>query len=221
MAVTIDYVISYIVTIGATLILSMYFFREYYLKRLRASLAWAAGLLLYGIVQIGHLAVAMVGEVAMGKPAMGGALVILALALTLIYYGTSQLFFSPGSFFREKMSAFVLLICFVLFAVLLATFPTEGFAARIPPYVEPLATLVFLFTGVSFYNVFRRLGPGDPRRRTVLLVSLGWFLVVIDTIYLGFAQGLSRTLDTVINIEHAVAWLLLLYGMALGKAART
>ena len=67
MAVSMIYVISYALASVVTFIISVYFFREYSAKRLRASLAWAIGLLTYGFVQLSHLTSAVVGEISMGR----------------------------------------------------------------------------------------------------------------------------------------------------------
>ena len=221
MNVPIDYVVSYVVAIIATGIISAYFFREYSLKKLRASLAWAVGLLLYMITQIGHLASSMFGDIAVGKPMFAILLIALAVSFALLYYGTSQLFFDEESFFREKMAILIFLVCLVVFSYLLITVPTEGFAdaSRLP--VEIIATILFLTIAALFYRVFRGLAPDDHRRIIILLVSAGWFLAAVDTFYLGFFEGVSRISDAGINLVHLIAWLLILYGMVLGKATRT
>ncbi|MBU7016050.1 MAG: hypothetical protein HXS44_00970 [Theionarchaea archaeon] len=222
MSVSIPSVISYSVAIAATLLLSAYFFREYATKRLRASLAWAIGLLLYAFGQISDLSVDISGEVAVGKPTLAVALIFVALGMTLFYYGTSLLFFSPGSFFREKISVIIFVIYTVFFFYLITVLPLEGLKGAVVMPIQ-LGTMfpIFLVIAILFYRVSERLSRDDPRRRTVTLVAVGWSLAAVNAFLRGTILGRSTTIDTAILALHAVAWLFVLYGMAIGKAARS
>lgn len=224
MDVDIVFVVSYVVTIVATIGLALYFFREYFRKRLRASLAWGLGLTFYAIAQIGHLTQTVYGEVAMGKAGLGVPLMLVGFGMALLYYGASLLFFNPGSFFREKMASLLLVFELVVLSFLLIALPLEGFADRSRLPIEILLVApVFLTIAVLFYRVAGRLARDDPRRRTILLVSAGWFLATVDVVYLGVRGYLevSPILDTLINIVHLFAWLSIFVGMITGRAART
>lgn len=222
---SIIYLATYVIATIATFILAVYFLREYFAKRLPASLAWSIGFLLYGFGQLTDILINLIGEVSVGKPAIALGLIIVASAMTLFYYGTSQLFFSPKSFFREKMSVIVFLLFIVFYSILLWSYPTEGFRTAVVGWTETSILIIFLVISILFYRVSRRLTSGDPRRKIVFLVSAGWFLAAIDAFYLGVFQGFLQytppIADAGIHLIHAAAWLLILYGMAIGKAART
>jgi hypothetical protein len=222
MEINIIYVVSYVVAIIATLILSVYFFREYSKKRLRASLAWGIGFLLYGVTQISHLSTEIFGEITVGKLGLSAGMIAVAIGMALLYYGTSLLFFGAGSFFREKMTVIIFVIYNVYFIYAAFTYPLEGFADSVRQVFEVgFAAPVFLAIGILFYRVSARLPSGDPRKQIVRLVSAGWFGSVIDTVYLGLFLGISAVTDAAINIVHAVAWILILYGMTIGKVGKT
>lgn len=215
------YLFSYAVAIAATFIISVYFFYEYYVKKLRSSLAWALGFFFYGIAQSSHLTADMVGEIAMGKLGFAVGIMVLIFAMILFYYGTSLLFFDEKSFFREKAS-FLLFLVFTAYSLyLVMVLPMEGFLKAIAtPISLVLMMPIFLVMGVLFYHVCRALARDDSRRQTVLLVSMGWFLVGISSLYLGLFLGYSGISDSANYIVHVVAWILILYGMTIGKATR-
>lgn len=221
MEIDIVLVASYVIAIIATLVLSAYFFREYLRKKLRASLAWGIGLLLYFFGVLGDLIVEMSGEVSMGKPGLFLALLITVVGMVMLYYGTSLLFFSPGSFFREKLTAILLLGLGAYSVYLIMTVPLEGFRETIAPLMQAPFTLIYFIIGYLFYRVSRRLPSGDPRRMTVSMVAVAWFLLVFNSLYRMLFLGFSGITDAVFEISLGVAWILILYGMALGKAAKT
>ena len=213
---------SYVVSSAATFVLFIYFLREWRAKKLRASLAWCLGFLFYFFTMVTDLAVAMIGEVSAGAAAIAFGLLVVALGVTLFYYGASLLFFSQGSFFREKLSLIILVIFTVLSIYLVVTLPTEGFRDEAAPYIQlMLMSPVFLVIAVLFYRVSTRLGADDPRRRTVLLVASGWFILLINSIYRGTYLGYSATVDAIVNLVHLAAWFMLLYGMVYGRVAKT
>lgn len=221
MNISVVWLASYTVAISATLILSAYFFREYYLKKLRTSLAWAVGLLLYAVSQLGHVFATVYGEITLGKPVLVIVIMPLALTMTLFYYGTSVLFFKKGSFFRERVPIILLLIYVIYLAIIIAVLPEEGFAAKAAAPIELGVILpIFLVIAILFYRLSRRIPVDDPSKRIVFIVSLGWFMASVDAFYLALFMGSSTITDSLINIVHAIAWILILYGMALGKAAK-
>lgn len=221
MNVGVDYVISYAVAIGATFILSVYFFREYTRKKLRTSLAWAVGLLIFSVTQIFDLYVAAFGEITLGKPILAIALIVHVFGMVLLYYGTSLLFFETESFFREKLSALIMSIYIVYFGYIVAVLPVEGFReAVLAPIQLGLMTPIFLAIAISFYYVSRSVERIDPRRLILLLVSAGWFLEVIDSLYRGLFLGSSGTFDATSNVLRAVGWIFIFYGMIIGKVMK-
>lgn len=214
---------SYTVSFIALLILAIYFFREYYRKRLRASIAWAIAFLIYSIMTIQDAAITAMGEeVVLGASGLIIGLLFLTFSMALFYYGTSLLFFNPGSFFREKITVIIAVIYVVYSFYLVTTLPVEGFRDAAAPYLQlGLMTPIVLVITVLFYRVSRRLSGDDPRKRTVLFVSAGWFLLLCNTIYRGAFLEPFGVSNAFFNVLLAVGWILILYGMALGKAART
>ncbi|MBU6998569.1 MAG: hypothetical protein HXS41_01620 [Theionarchaea archaeon] len=222
METSIVVLVSYAISVVVTLVLSVYFFREYTSKKLRASLAWGIGLFLYAFTQLTDVLVAGLGEVSVGRPGLIAGLVVTAFGMVMFYYGTSLLFFSPGSFFREKMTVLILGIYAVYFSYLVITLPTEGFReAVVAPIHIGLLVPIFLVISVLFYRVSRRLPHNDPRRRTVLLVAAGWLCLVLNSGFRAFFLGYSSLLDALIESLHVLAWILILYGMVLGKVVKT
>lgn len=221
MNVSMVYLISYVVAITATLFLSVFFLHEYYVKKLRASVAWGTGLLLFSITQITDLYVAEFGEIVIGKPGLMTALIVHILGMVLLYYGTSLLFSDPGSFFREKISVLIMVIYIVCFGFIVKVLPVEGFReAILAPMQLGLMTPIFLVIAVSFFRVSVKMERFDPKRLTLLLVSAGWFLVVIDSVYRGLFLGSSGISDALSNILRAFGWVFILYGMTVGKATK-
>jgi hypothetical protein len=222
MNMDIVFLTSSVVMAVATGLLAVFFSLEFFAKRLRATGAWACAFWFYFFGLVVDLVVLIFEEIPAGKAALFAGLMMLALAMTLFYYGTSLLFFGPGSFYREKMSILVMLIYTVYSAYLIMTLPEKGFReAVIAPIQLGLMTPIFFVIAVLFYRVSMRLAPKDPRRRTILLVAGGWFLTMVNAIGRGAATGISSSLDSVISVIGAIGWLLVLYGMALGKAAKT
>lgn len=211
--------ISYLIAIAVTLVLSAYFIREYRVKKLRASLAWSLGFLAWAFVMLTDLFAIFQGETIVGKPVIFFGLIVLAMSMTLFYYGTSLLFFSPGSFFREKMSILIMVSFALLSVYLVMVFQEEGFRAEAAKILQPVMTFIFLVISVLFYRVSRRLGKGDPRRTTVLLVSIAWLLIAIQNAYRIFV-GYSMATDIIFQSLYVPGWLILFYGMILGKAAK-
>jgi hypothetical protein len=145
----------------------------------------------------------------------------LAVALTLFYYGTSVLFFKSGSVYRERVPLILFIFYVVYLVIIVVIFPEEGFIDKAAAPIELVVILpIFLVIAFLFYRLSRRIPPEDPSKQIVFIVSLGWFLAAVDAFYLALFLGSSGITDSLINIVHAAAWLLILYGMALGKAAR-
>ncbi|MBU7037776.1 MAG: hypothetical protein HXS52_07570 [Theionarchaea archaeon] len=210
---------TYVVAIAAGLVLSLYFFRDYFAKRLRASLAWAVGLFLYSLTQIQPILVEVSGPTQVGVLAMTLGFMVLALAMVLLYYGASQLFFSSGSFFREKFSVILLVIFFSIIALFSIFADEQDFiaGATVLSGIIVMGPIKFSIAFL-FYRVYRRLEAGDPRRRTVSLLAYGWALDALTAVIFGLA--LSVAVEAATHLLHAVAWIVIFYGMAIGKVTR-
>ncbi len=221
MSMSILYVISYIIAIAAVISLSGYFFREYSIKRMHASLAWSLGFLFYGIAQINHLSADVLGDVRVGKPAFAIGMMMLVFAVTLFYYGTSLLFFDEGSFYREGLPVIIFLGYSVYSVVILVELPLEGFVEAVAPFLSLGEMMpMFLVIAAPFYLTSKKLDQSDPRRHMLLLLFTGWFFVAVSSAYLGTSLGFSWVTDSMIYILQMLAWLLILYGMTIGKAAK-
>lgn len=215
---------SYIVSFIAALILSVYFFREYFRKKLRASIAWAFAFLGFAVMSVSDISITAMGgeEVAGGGAVLILGMLFLTFTMTLFYYGTSLLFFNPGSFFREKMTAIIGIVYIIFSFYLVITIPVEGFRDAVAPYLQLLLmTPLYFVIAVLFYRVSRRLPSDDPRRRTVFFVSAGWFLQLINSIYRGAFLDPFGASNAFFVILSSLGMILILYGLALGKAART
>jgi hypothetical protein len=216
------YVFSYLVAIGVGIILSIFFLLEYRRKKLHASLAWGLGFLLYWIAQSVDLSTLIFGEPVVGRVALWAGLTIAWLSIVLFYYGASLLFFSPASFFRERFTVAIAVICLAFFTYTIATFPLVGFRDVIRPYVQLLVSFpVFIVISYFFFRTSRRLASDDPRRQTVILVAFGWFINALYAVFFAEFQGLYSTVDVLFYLLHATAWILLLFGMRLAKVSRT
>lgn len=210
---------TYIVAIAAGLVLSIYFFRDYFAKKLRASLAWGVGLLLYSLTQIQPILVEISGPTEVGVTTMTIGFLILALAMVLLYYGAAQLFFSPGSFFRERFTVILLMIFFSIITLFSTLSSQEEFIAG-ATFLSGIIVMGPIKSVIAFlfYRVYRRLETDDPRKRTVSLLVYGWALDAFTAFVFGLA--LSVSIEAVTHLLHAVAWVIIFYGMAIGKVAR-
>lgn len=195
--------------------LAVYFYREYYVKRLRASLAWALGFTFFAFT-VANLAV-LTTEITRSQVALGG--LIAAVMLSFFYYGASLLFFSEKSFFREKMTTILFLVVLGMSEFLAITFPLERLASirlfiMLPYWV--------IFSGISylFYRVRGRLSKEDPRRRPITLTAVAWFIVAIWMFYIEFLWGWNRIIEAVVFLLGSFGFGLLLIGMTWGRGTR-
>lgn len=210
--------VSYILNTLVILVLSGYFFREYLIKKLRASLAWGIGFLFLGIAMANLTFMATV-EVTRPMVLIGG--VFTATMIALLYYGASLLFFREGSFFREKMAIvyFALVLIVQTTTALLA--PADRIAETVRGPTLGLIGIAYLLIAILFYQVSRRLSAEDPRRRTITLVSAAWVIIFVFNMYLAFQWGEQPTIESIGWIIGSFGWFLLLYGMTTGKTTRT
>ncbi len=211
-------VVCYAVNGISSLLLSGYFFREYMVKRLRASLAWGTGFFLFLIAVI---TIYYVTAVEAAKPVLYFGFIFSAFLVSLLYYGTSLLFFSEGSFFREKMTAIYWVVVIIIGVTLTYSAPSD----RLIEYTRLPGMAVFVFgyalIGFLFSRVSVRLPKGDLRRRTTILVSLAWFIIAGWNLGIGiFTGGKNPIVEAFIFLFGSVGFLLLLYGMTTGKTTR-
>ena len=212
------FLIFFIVRITAPLILSVCFFRDYIVRRRRTSLAWGLGFLLssqlsYFVVSPSSYTIAWVLSM------------VLAFGMTLIYYGTSLMIFSPGSFFREKMSAIIILI-FSVFSYYCANALTSNFSPEGVLFLIELAltTPIFLTMAVSFYYISRQVDSNEFLMRTYFMISVAWFLLGIISVPRGllfsdFIPFVTSSIPfLVISIVSGIAWILMVYNMIVRKA---
>lgn len=194
-----------------------YFFREYLIKRLKASLAWGLAFTIYALVVI-NLAFLATGEISETQVMFG--VVLTSVMMSLFYYGASLLFFREKSFFREKFAVILFLVILAVSSFIVIVFPTEEIVAVMRTVTVSMMSAIFFLIGVLFYRVSRRLPEKDPRRRTVTLVALAWFIVVIWLGYIAVFWGEYQIPEAFVFLLGTFGFLLLLYGMTTGKATR-
>lgn len=209
-------VASYAINAIACFVLGAYFAREYFAKRLRASLAWCVGFFLFGLVVLNLIFITT--EVTKGAVYLG--YLMTAVMVFGLYYGASLLFFREGSFFREKFAALYALAVLLMGWILTYVTPVEQIIERLRLPSTALYTLIFFIIAVLFLQVSRRISSGDPRKRTLTLVSTAWFILAIWQAYVGVALGEQPVIEAIVFTIGSFGFLLLLYGMTTGKTAR-
>ncbi len=200
------------------LLLAGYFLREYMTKRLRASLAWGLGFLLFAIVIIN---LAFLVTVEMTKTSVYFGFLVTATMVALLYYGTSLLFFREGSFFREKMTAIYWLVMVLIgWTLTYLSKPDPAELAKVGRPSMVMFVIAYVIIGILFYRVSRRLPEDDPRKRTIAMVSTAWFILAIWNIYIGTLLDVYPTVEAGVLLFGSFGFLLLLYGMTTGKTTR-
>jgi hypothetical protein len=207
----------YVINAIVLLVLSGYFIREFITKRLRASLAWGIGFLLFAIAML-NLGLLAAAEVT--KPQVMFGFVLTSLMVGLLYYGASLLFFKEGSFFREKMAVIYFLAVLFVGIVLTYITPAEQISEQVRTPSLALVEIAYFVIAVLFLQVSRRIPKEDPRRRTIALVSTAWWIIVIWNLYLAFFWGEYPTIEAGVLLFGTFGFLLLLYGMITGKTTR-
>jgi hypothetical protein len=211
--------ISTIVSIGVKFFLACYFIRIYSREKIPTPLIWGTGFFFFGLSQLPGLAYRYFEDpfTASAFTLLGTFLV--ALSLSILYYGASILLFLKGSFMRKPLT----LIFFGIMACV-----TAGLAVMVTP--ENVLTLGFLVTatglifpmsmiiGCVFIRTWHKLDSDNPRRVNVFLVGCAW------SIY-GLVNGIgsfyvTSTYEWIFYILAIVAFLILLYGMTLGKVTQ-
>ena len=120
-----------------------------------------------------------------------------------------------------EMAVIIFAIYIVYSAYLVGALPVEGFRqAVVTPIQLGLMTPVFTASCILFYAIVWQMEPGDSARISSFVVSAAWGLLAISSVCRGLFLEYSPVTDALIQMIHMVAWVLLLYGMTLGKAAR-
>lgn len=207
----------YAVNIIASFLLAGYFIREFITKRLRASLAWGLGFTMLGIVLI---TLAFAVTTVISKPALYFGFLFSATTISLLYYGTSLLFFREGSFFREKMTVILWLAVILIGWSLTYIIPADQVLERTRLPSSVINVLIYFVIGILFYQVSRRIPKEDPRRRTITLVAIAWFIITFWNAYIGAFVGEYVLPEAIVFLFGSFGFMLLLYGMTTGKTAR-
>jgi len=208
----------YGVDIIACFLLVGYFTREYMVKRLRASLAWAMGFFLFSFIIISLASYTTVAVVSRSQVLI--ALAFAASAVSSLYYGTSLLFFTEGSFFREKITAVFFVVVLLIGSVITYTTPEDQLVAAVGLWTTWIFFAFYIVIGALFYRVSRKLLRRDPRRRAITLVSLAWFIVAIWNVYVGLLWGENPAVEAIMFLFGSFGFILLLYGMTAGKTTK-
>lgn len=208
--------VSYSINAVASIVLAGYFIREFWMKRLRASLAWGIGFLLFGVAVINLYTLA---AIEMSKFAVYIGYIFSSAFISFLYYGASLLFFKEGSFFREKMAVIYFLIVLFIGWILTYISPVEQIP-ELGGYMMFFFVFIYLVISLLFYRVSRRVPEEDPRRRTLTLVALAWILIAGWQSYIGPGWGVSRPIEIAAYALGSLGFLLLLYGMTTGKTTK-
>ncbi len=206
--------ILFYVNTAVQLYLSLLFFSKYKKDNNKISIVWSAGFLLYGLS--GIIFEAVRDDI---LPKSQFTLFIrsslIALGISLFYYGTSLLFFDRGSFKREKAS--IMLILVMLFANIYFIYLHShiGIDQLIDIlnnlYVYVFIVPVFLLMSYLFARAAKNLKYGDPRRINIILVSAGWGCIALFNLF--YPITYSSESHVIVRSGAIVSRLLLLVGM--------
>ncbi|MBU7044921.1 MAG: hypothetical protein HXS54_00675 [Theionarchaea archaeon] len=210
-------VASYVINAVACFVLSVYFLRDFFTKRLRASLAWGIGFLLFGLVVLNLI---LLSTAELSKSAVYFGFLLTSVMVFCLYYGASLLFFNERSFFREKMAIIYCLATLFIGLILTYLTPTEKIVETMRTPTTAMYGILYIVITILFYQVSRRIPEGDPRRRTIGLVSLSWAIIAFWNFYIAFAWLERPSIEAGIFLLGSFGFLLLLYGMTTGKTTR-
>lgn len=195
-----------------------YFIRDYMVKKLRTSLAWAVGFLMLSFLIVSLAMYTTIAEVSRAQVMF--SFVLAATGVSSLYYGASLVFFGEESFFREKITVIFFLI--VLFIGSFLTYTTDK--SQLIPTVGFWTVWIFMAfyvaIGTMFYWVSRKVPDTDPRRRAIALVAVAWYIIAFWNSYVGLAWGENVAVEAVVFLLGSFGFLLLLYGMTVGKTTR-
>ena len=208
--------VSTIVSIGTKFVLAVYFFHKYSQKRAGVPLVWGAGFFFFGLSQVPMMVSRYFKDPSTTVYFALLAAFLAALSLALLYYGSALLFFTKGSFMRKKFSItlFIVMVAVIVISIILnpedilkSVFVIVGVGFIFP--------VVFLIA-VIFFVIWNKIEPTNPRKSNVFLVAVAWLLYSLlngaTTVYY------SQWFEWVFPLIATVSFLLLLYGMTVGKA---
>jgi len=209
--------ISTFISIGVKFVLAAYFFHRYSREKAGIPLVWGTGFFFFGLSQVPVVAMRYFGDPTTDMAfALLGAL-IAALALALLYYGTSLLFFPKGSFMQGKLS----IVFFTVMAVVVLAFRLFAAPENILKSVFLIVASGFIFpilglVALLFFMIWRKLEPENPRRTNVFVVAVAW--LVYSVVNGGGTFSVGKPYEWVFYVLATGAFLVLLYGMTVGKA---
>lgn len=202
---------------GTKFVLAVYFFHKYSKVKAGVPLVWGAGFFIFGLSQIPVLAMRNLKDTDTSMYFALLAAILAALSLALLYYGSALLFFTKGSFMRKKLS----IIFFVVMLAVIVMFPLVMTPENVLRSVFVTVAMGFIFpilfiVALIFFTIWSKLEPANPRKFNVFLVGMAWLMYSL----LNGATSIYylRQFDWIFAIIATVSFLLLLYGMTVGKA---
>ncbi|MGD2248624.1 MAG: hypothetical protein PVF58_09475 [Candidatus Methanofastidiosia archaeon] len=219
METTLIRLVCYVIDIIVCFLLVGYFIREYMIKKLRASLAWAVGFFLFSLMIISLASYTTIDTVS--KIQVMVAFVLASSAVSSLYYGAALIYFGEKSFFREKMTSIFFVGIIIIGSILTAVTDKSELVSTVGNYTNGIFLLVYVVIGSMFFAVSRKLPGGDPRKRAINMVGIAWYIVAIWNTYVGLFWGEDPLLEAGMFLLGSFGFLLLLYGMTTGKATRT
>ncbi len=207
--------VCYIVDAFATLLLAGYFLREYMAKRLRASLAWCLGFILFTILMLQLAFFTTIVE--LSKLQVMIAFTFAAALVSLLYYGGALLYFGKKSFFREKATVLFFFVVLLIGSVLTSITEEKDLIERVGPPTGIIYGIAYVVIGTFFLQVSGKLPKEDPRRRTLTVVGLAWYIIAGWNTYVGLFFKRFPLLEPIVFLVGSFGFLLLLYGMTTGK----
>ncbi len=209
--------ISTFVSIGVKFLLAVYFFSQYTKKKRRAPLVWCGGFFFFGLSQVPILAMRYFRDPTTNIFFALLAAFLAALSLGLLYYGASFLYFTQGSFMREKFSVILWVMMMAAVTVFVYVVPREAILNSVFFMVATGFIFPVLFAvGLIFFVVWYKLDPTNPRRVNVLLVGAAWLAYSLVNGIGSFYFG--KPLEWMFYVLSIVSFLTLLFGMSMGKA---
>jgi len=211
---------STIVSISVKFLLAFYFMRIYSKQKLGTPLIWGTGFFFFGLSQVPGVAYRYFEDpfTATAFSILGMFLVVLSLSV--LYYGASILLFPKGSVMREKISLLLFIIMVCITAGLAVTVTPEnvlsrGFRVIATGLIFPMSMVIAVIFIITWY----KLEPDNSRRANVFLVGCAWCIYGLVNGIGSFFVGMSC--EWVFYSLAIVSFLILLYGMTLGKATQS
>jgi len=191
--------------------IAVYFLRGFLSnRRLRASLWWATGFLLFAF---GILAMTVATVYGFHRILVVLTFAFVAASVTFLYYAASLLFFSRKSFFREKFAVILFAVSVFLFS--LPVYLSEEHTAEIMrSSMIALFAVAFLVIAVLFslFNqVARPLRGGHPCRTLGALQSLAWWIIAVWSLCFALFWGSIIVIGSIFGLS-SFEFILLLYG---------